>query len=285
MRNETTERTEAPVVIYLLRNTVNGKCYVGKTEDFDRRMRQHSCGYGNCIALRHGIEKHTWEVFDAHILERTTRSAGSTTERRWIAALDCQAPHGYNLTDGGEGGRLSETTRQKLSATQTAKAARGELPQQYESPDKKATRNAKQSETHLAKVASGEHASLRADVQEKISETLKTKYAQGQMPQQKRTAAEKAASAKKGAETMKTIYARGEHGRQRFTEVEKANHADSLSVSHLRSYATRLYKDRTSAGQTYTLELPLVNVNRSHKRKKLQKRDYPDNGETQLELL
>lgn len=238
MRQKPAEHLDTPVTIYLLRNRVNGKCYVGLTEDFDERMRQHSKVDSGCPALGNAVRKHGWEAFDASVLELATRSAGGNTERRWIAALDCQAPHGYNLTDGGTMGKPAQEARQKISEFQKALWARGESPWQTETPEQRKAWRAKQSATMTAKGARGE---------------LAVQYE---------------------------------------SPDKKAARRTQQSVTRIRKNATRRYEARTDAGQTYALALPLVEVDRSHKRhpttrsrqSRRRLKDVADNRETQLTL-
>jgi len=88
--------------LYFLKNTINGKCYVGftKRQDISARIKEHfssaNCGSNNCPklykAIRHyGADKFVWqelyEGYDAHI-----------KEEGFILLMG----H-YNVAPGGEG--------------------------------------------------------------------------------------------------------------------------------------------------------------------------------------
>ena len=63
----------------------------------------------------HGVENFTCEVIE----ECDTREQLNEREIFWIATLNCKAPNGYNLTDGGEGTSghsHSEETKAKIGA-------------------------------------------------------------------------------------------------------------------------------------------------------------------------
>ena len=103
--------------IYLIRNTVNGKCYIGQTiRDAEKtRIRDHLAGYGsrlvNLAVAKYGKEAFTVDFLHDGIIPDFL----DMLEIEAIAKFDTLAPNGYNLTTGGEGGRLSEETRSKMS--------------------------------------------------------------------------------------------------------------------------------------------------------------------------
>jgi len=113
------------MLVYLLRNRVNGKGYVGQTRStLDQRWKAHLRSSSCCTHLRRAIQKHTPEVF-----ERTVLSTGLTPEvlnileHFWIKELGTLAPKGYNLTDGGDGAFVrSAETRARMS-----RAAKGRV--------------------------------------------------------------------------------------------------------------------------------------------------------------
>lgn len=109
--------------IYLLRNKINGKCYVGQTtKDVNERLRGHrnkaTCKTPGRLPITLAIRKHGWSAFDKFVLETCdTVEALDAAERYWITHYDCLAPQGYNLESGG-GKAIREIhpeTRRKLS--------------------------------------------------------------------------------------------------------------------------------------------------------------------------
>jgi group I intron endonuclease len=112
------------VYLYLVRNTVNGKGYVGiTTQPLHSRWQRHysNAKTGGAQALARAIRKYGKEAFTVKMLaEAPDWDALLVMECAAIEAYSTFAPtgHGYNLTLGGEGalGRiLSEESRQKIS--------------------------------------------------------------------------------------------------------------------------------------------------------------------------
>jgi len=104
------------MVIYKITNILDGKFYIGKTignpyKRFERHCRRSS----RCPKLLAAIKKHGRENFTLNIIdEATTHDELNNKEIYWINCLDAIA-NGYNLTKGGDGGMLSNETKQKLS--------------------------------------------------------------------------------------------------------------------------------------------------------------------------
>jgi len=104
-------------IIYVTRNLVNGKLYVG----LHTRGRKDYLGSG--YALAHAIRKYGRENFARADLDTFLElSEGQTKERQWIVALGSKAPAGYNLNAGGEGQfNPSDEVRAKISAVHLGK--------------------------------------------------------------------------------------------------------------------------------------------------------------------
>lgn len=92
--------------IYLLRNTVNEKTYVGKTTKTpEKRFRQHVLASKRIKThLYNSINKHGEENFVIEVLEVVQdRNLLDYKEKYWIAKLKPE----YNMTSGGEGGNTT----------------------------------------------------------------------------------------------------------------------------------------------------------------------------------
>ena len=265
MNTERTETTERTGCIYLIHNTVNDKCYVGWTVNFEQRMRDHRNCTGNCRLLIHAVRKHGWEVFAVYKLhDGIPVRYAEIFEVAYIADYDT-FHNGYNLTPGGRlrhGFTHSEEARQKVSDANQALLERGEHWLQNETPDKKAARVAKQSATKQAKAVRGEL------------------YMQNEPPD------------KKAARIAKMAATQREQGEQGLHSSQREDVRTKVSATLLRSNATNLHDAQMDAGQQFAVDLPLVDVDR---RSKLSEATYykyrqkriqamPDN-ETQLELL
>ena len=104
--------------VYKITNTVNGKSYIGISihEPEKQRIRNHLSGNGNRI-LSKAVEKYGRDAFVSEILEENVFPEFlPDLEIVYIAKFNTVAPHGYNLTTGGETAKeVSAETRQKLS--------------------------------------------------------------------------------------------------------------------------------------------------------------------------
>jgi group I intron endonuclease len=100
-------------IIYIARNTVNGKCYIGKTVRALRtRMQWHVAmakrGGGWCF--HNAIRKYGTDAFEWSVLCECGDGELDRLEREHIVIHGAKRPGGYNLTDGGDGvvGRTPE---------------------------------------------------------------------------------------------------------------------------------------------------------------------------------
>jgi len=112
--------------IYLIRNLVNGKGYVGKTErTIHLRFSQHKieANAGSKSALHAAMRKYGTHNFSVIEIASSETHQLNDLEKHFIAAYETFAPlgRGYNLTLGGEGqsgrkfGPHSEQHRKKIS--------------------------------------------------------------------------------------------------------------------------------------------------------------------------
>ena len=106
-------------IIYLLINNVNNKVYVGVTNNYQKRMREHKGTYNNCLISK-AIKKYGWNNFNTEILLETDDAeyAYKIAETKFIKKFQSNnLDKGYNLTLGGEGTSgfsPSPETRQKM---------------------------------------------------------------------------------------------------------------------------------------------------------------------------
>lgn len=123
------------MIIYLLRNNVNGKCYVGQTAGtLDARWTKHVClsKTANSYAIHRAIRKYGAETFERLVLASSANQIDlNRMEREYIAQFKAFGRDGYNETIGGDGvmrGRThSPETRRKISAAQTGRKQSPEL--------------------------------------------------------------------------------------------------------------------------------------------------------------
>ena len=102
--------------IYRLTNLVTKKTYIGKSVNFKRRMKEHKQSKSKAYLSR-SINKHGWGNFKKEILiDDVPEEDLSNLEISYIEVENTMAPHGYNLTLGGEGKsgfQASNETREK----------------------------------------------------------------------------------------------------------------------------------------------------------------------------
>jgi len=104
-------------VIYIFINRINGKAYVGKTINENRRLGDHKSHrrYPIDLALqKYGISNFDYSILEHHDTEENLNEA----ECWWIAYLRSIGVQLYNITDGGDGAsghQHSEQTKQLLS--------------------------------------------------------------------------------------------------------------------------------------------------------------------------
>lgn len=106
---------EPLVLVYKATNLVNGHFYIGYTgRGLKQRERQHRHGRGaNAVSLlRRAIEKYGQENFSFEVM------ADFGDDEELAKAYECEAIAAYkpeyNLSYGGEGGTLAESSRKKI---------------------------------------------------------------------------------------------------------------------------------------------------------------------------
>ncbi len=112
-------------VVYRVVNNVNGKCYVGQSVNPSVRKRDH---FSNNVlrsspVLHKSMSKHGLENFAFEILDTVySKEDLDNREIYWIYKLNSMLPDGYNIREGGARGKLSESSKRKIS-----KANKGRL--------------------------------------------------------------------------------------------------------------------------------------------------------------
>ena len=110
--------------IYSVTNLINGKIYIGKTNNLRRRWNEHKYGYTKTSILKRAIKKYGVEnfLFDvvAEIPFDTTEELNSVLDQLEIYYIELYDTYknGYNATIGGEGISFyhhSEETKKKIS--------------------------------------------------------------------------------------------------------------------------------------------------------------------------
>jgi len=101
----------------------NGKKYIGKTErELADRIREHKHHSKNSTTrLYNAIRKYGWDSLEWFVLDRSDDVCYiNSREKALIREYRClEREKGYNLREGGEGGRHHQETKDKISILNT----------------------------------------------------------------------------------------------------------------------------------------------------------------------
>ena len=163
-------RGEIMGCVYLAKNTVNGKCYIGKTiGTLEQRKRNH---YNDAKSLHNtfnnyfhnALQKHK-QKFEWTILYKNKNNQKLIEkEICFIKKYQTKRPNGYNLTNGGDGmiGYIySEKSKKKMSESQ-----KGKIRSHSEETKRKISKSKKGISVNLGH-------SVSKTTRKKISKTLK----------------------------------------------------------------------------------------------------------------
>ena len=91
--------------IYVRKNIVNNKCYVGQTKQYDWRNRLYQENRpGNKQIISYAISKYGVDKFKDSIIDLAySQEEADEKEKFWIKFFNSLAPNGYNATLGGQG--------------------------------------------------------------------------------------------------------------------------------------------------------------------------------------
>lgn len=104
-------------IIYLIKNKIDGKCYVGQTKrDIKKRWIEHQRNDDGCVALNNAMIKHGNNNFELSILEENINDDKlNESEIKYIAQLNTLCPNGYNIQTGGQLGKSHcEESRERM---------------------------------------------------------------------------------------------------------------------------------------------------------------------------
>lgn len=88
--------------IYIIKNNINGKIYVGQSQNSSIRFKQHCkpCNSDNSV-IGKAIKKYGRSNFSMTIIERQIENYNER-EQYWISYFNSLVPFGYNVMKGGE---------------------------------------------------------------------------------------------------------------------------------------------------------------------------------------
>ena len=110
--------------IYIITCTANAKQYVGIAADLERRWRRHrNANEGQLI--HKAIKKYGVDAFVfTHVADAFDAESAKMIERMLIVEHNTKMPHGYNMTDGGDGTMgMAKTEEHKQKLQQSNKNA------------------------------------------------------------------------------------------------------------------------------------------------------------------
>lgn len=160
--------------IYKIQNKINGKIYIGKSENPEIRWKAHikSSITNSDLLIHRAIRKYGVDAFNFDILQEVVGD-GSIIESSTIAGYDCcvldGTDKGYNMTRGGDGFTSEETSFYLNIRTEEGR-----------NPFTKGNfGHAIASEQNSIRVKNGTHNFQQASHREKVSETQKELVAKG----------------------------------------------------------------------------------------------------------
>lgn len=106
--------------IYMIKNILNNKVYIGKSVNIIRRWRKHKSDLNNNKHNNHHLQyswnKYGSEYFDFSIIEECLEDELNNREIYYIQLYNAYNDlYGYNMTFGGEGCIPTDETRMKMS--------------------------------------------------------------------------------------------------------------------------------------------------------------------------
>lgn len=108
-------------VLYVHRNKINGKRYIGITNNISKRWYGKGKKYENCPRFFAAIKKYGWDNFSHDVLVRgLTLEEANELEKEYISKYKTCEEYGYNIQSGGDfvpsmlGRHHTKETRQKM---------------------------------------------------------------------------------------------------------------------------------------------------------------------------
>lgn len=102
--------------IYKIQNKINGKIYIGQSNDIERRFQEHKTkGSSSRIPLDVEIQKYGKDNFSYEVIEETSIERLNEAEEFWIQNFN-SIENGYNCSKGGNQHSIGENNgRSKLT--------------------------------------------------------------------------------------------------------------------------------------------------------------------------
>jgi len=97
--------------VYILKNLINNKLYIGQSLNINRRFCSHRTSDS---FIGRAIKKYSWKNFKQYIFYIPENKL-NYFEIEMIKRLNSLDPNGYNLKEGGSNGRFSDSVKKRMS--------------------------------------------------------------------------------------------------------------------------------------------------------------------------
>lgn len=104
--------------IYKITKKIDGKSYIGQSNDIQRRFNEHKTKKG--LIIDQAIQKYGVSAFNFEILEECSLEELNSREKYWIAFYNTYKGFGYNCNEGGGDSRGENNGRTKLTNNDVA---------------------------------------------------------------------------------------------------------------------------------------------------------------------
>lgn len=138
------ELKENKMIVYMIRNKINNKKYIGITTNSFAERYPHGIRAHHNPHLRNSVKKYGQENFEVVLLEKNVKDMETLCEleMKYIEKYDtCNPDKGYNKSLGGLGVR--QTERSEEHCRNLSRAKKGINPLRNYTPEQMARRNAK----------------------------------------------------------------------------------------------------------------------------------------------
>ena len=118
----------------MIKNKINGKFYIGQTiRPIKERLKEHRLGKSKkCRRIYNAIKLHGWKNFEIDYYDCPDEDL-NFDEELLVREMETISPNGYNLIEGGgNGGKRSEETKQRIRKARLGKTTSKETIQKQQ---------------------------------------------------------------------------------------------------------------------------------------------------------
>ena len=122
-------KNEKKYIIYMHKNKINGKMYIGQTcQTIEKRAQSNGNHYKSCSLFYKAIQKYGWNNFEHIILKENLTLIEANYWEEWYIKffhthIEDPLCNGYNLKKGGFNKQLSQNTKEKIRLSHIGKKA------------------------------------------------------------------------------------------------------------------------------------------------------------------